>query len=412
MPINFYQGPGRLYSTRDVEQRNPFTETLARLTQERRDEQSQQNLAEMAAQRMSALGPQGAYWAEQIKRDPRAALALAGQYGGFAEIENSILGARKAGEAQMQWDASLQGSNLTPLELGILRQAGPEKGPAALKAYRDSMAGPEVKAPTQRERKLPDGRVQREEWVDGVWMPVGPPGANPPRVAIDMNKGASLSDVRGLRNDYMTEAARYRTAIEQFPMMRANRDLGTGAGDLGLIVAVAKVRDPNSVVREGEVELVREDSSQFEDIRRAAARVNSGQLLLPEQRDRLIESIEAEIRALAPAEVRRRENYRAVGAPHGVPDASIFGTSTVDQELASIGINPNAGREEYDAAVQALRDAGVPEDQITSEAVADLLEGAEPSGPQRQAPSQPSRPQRRPDGLVTPDQIRWLMENR
>lgn len=159
MPINFYQGPGRLYSTRDVEQRNPFTETLARLTQERRDEQSQQNLAEMAAQRMSALGPQGAYWAEQIKRDPRAALALAGQYGGFAEIENSILGARKAGEAQMQWDASLQGSNLTPIELGILRQAGPAKGPAALKAYRDSQAGPAVK-PVQV--MTPNG----PQWVD------------------------------------------------------------------------------------------------------------------------------------------------------------------------------------------------------------------------------------------------------
>lgn len=143
---NIYQGPGMLYSTRDMQQVNPFTSTLARLTQENADAQSQQNLAAMAAERMRALGPQGEQWAAMIQRDPRAALAMMEQYGGPSEIENSILGAKAQGEAQLRWNESLQRSELSPEELQILREGGPIEGPKALKAYREAMSGGEAAA--------------------------------------------------------------------------------------------------------------------------------------------------------------------------------------------------------------------------------------------------------------------------
>ena len=174
MPINFYQGPGQLYSTRDTVQSNPFTSTLSRLTQERSDEQSQQNLAQMAAERMRGLGPQGAQWAQMIERDPRAALSMMAQYGGPAEIENSILGARAQGEAAGQWSRALGSSELTGPELEIMRMAGPEKGPAALKAYRDAQAGPEA-AEGPASYTTNDGVWIRDPNAPGGYRNAGPP---------------------------------------------------------------------------------------------------------------------------------------------------------------------------------------------------------------------------------------------
>lgn len=140
MPINFYQGPGQLYSTRDAVQSNPFTAKLSELMQQRRDEQSQQNLADMAAARMEGLGPQGAYWAQAIRKDPRAALALSQEYGGFDAIEKGILGARSKADAEQALMRAFGGTDMAPAELEILRQFGPE----GLKQYRDSNAPSKV----------------------------------------------------------------------------------------------------------------------------------------------------------------------------------------------------------------------------------------------------------------------------
>lgn len=195
------------------------------------------------------------------------------------------------------------------------------------------------KAPTQREMGLPGRMKQRQEFVGGQWVNVGDPYESGPMVEIN-NPGEppKVGDVLALKKDYATEAARFRTAVEQLPLMRANADLGTGAGDLGLVVSVAKIRDPNSVVREGEIELVREDSSRFEDIRLAAKRLKSGQLLLPEQRRRLIESIEAEVKSLAPTEEQRRRNYGALANSYGVDPVWLFGEQSVDEMLRAAGI--------------------------------------------------------------------------
>lgn len=235
-------------------------------------------------------------------------------------------------QRQQQLEANLRNAR-TPEEK---RAAFYELAPA--EAYKMDMQQP--KAPAQRKRSLPGGLVQHEEFVGGDWVPVGPPGEPASLVSIDANDGPKLTDVRGLRGDYTTEAARYITGVEQLPMMRANAALGTGAGDLGLIVAVAKIRDPNSVVREGEIDLVREDSSRYEDINLAVKRVNSGQLLLPEQRKRLIESVEAELRSLAPGEEKRRQTFGSIANQYGIDPAFIYGQQSVEDQLRSIGLGP------------------------------------------------------------------------
>jgi hypothetical protein len=165
--MSIYMPPGP-----DMDRVDRAWGSLGSLLESRQNDKDTNSVAQMAAERMRSLGPQGEQWAKMIQSNPRAALASMEQYGGPMEIENQIIGARAQGEAQERWGRALEGSELKPEELQIMLEAGPVKGPAALKAYRE--AGP--KAPTQRERKLGNGMVQREEFVNGQWVPVGEPG--------------------------------------------------------------------------------------------------------------------------------------------------------------------------------------------------------------------------------------------
>ena len=54
-------------------------------------------LAEIGAQRLSQYGPQGQEWAQRLLSDPRAAMAMAEQYGGMQAIEDRLALGQAAG---------------------------------------------------------------------------------------------------------------------------------------------------------------------------------------------------------------------------------------------------------------------------------------------------------------------------
>jgi hypothetical protein len=73
---------------------------------------------------------------------------------------------------------------------------------------------------------------------------------------------AKLTDIGSLRDDYVKAAGTYDQAAPSFQSMKQAADTalnpstnaqGKGAADYNMIVAYAKLLDPNSVVREGEV---------------------------------------------------------------------------------------------------------------------------------------------------------------
>ena len=108
--------PFPVYTTRDPIQRNPFTEKLSDVILRNQDAATLKGMTDMAAQRLAGLGPQGAYWADAIRRDPRAALALSEQYGGFGEIESRLMSARAAG-ATSEAIGRLQREGASPREI-------------------------------------------------------------------------------------------------------------------------------------------------------------------------------------------------------------------------------------------------------------------------------------------------------
>jgi hypothetical protein len=86
--------------------------------------QNGNQLAEMGAARLEQYGAEGQQWAQRLRQNPRAALAMAEEYGGFAQIE---AGFKYAGAA---------GQNATAESLGqvALQTGSPE-------AYKNIMSG-------------------------------------------------------------------------------------------------------------------------------------------------------------------------------------------------------------------------------------------------------------------------------
>lgn len=339
---NIYQGPGMLYSTRDMQQTNPFTSTLARLTQENADAQSQQNLAAMAAERMRALGPQGEQWAAMIQRDPRAALAMMEQYGGPAEIENSILGSRAAGEAQAAI-GQMQQSGASPQEIVgyILRTQGPKAAQAAAEALKGG--GPTIRSgPNQRLLEIrtgPDGRPIASEI----------PGQPAPIVAGAGPGGLDLVSGRFLRNKYETGSKDFIVQRQFYDAAVAAADQAAkdpkspGAVDFALVQAYGKMLDPNSVVRNEEGQfIVESQSSVVQDKINAFTKLfSSAGTLNPTARFNLMKQIEAQYRQ---AEARHLKflgemdaelsELEAVGVPKSIASPIGIGPSDLSLNLA------------------------------------------------------------------------------
>lgn len=138
-------------------------------SQEKRQEE--QRVAEMAAARLEQYGPQGSYWGEQIRKDPRAALMLAEQYGGFGEIEAQLAAAQAQGASRAAMERALQAdgnAGLSPAEVEIFRQGGPE----ALKNFRDAVR-PKSEGPTNY--TTDEGVFIRDPSVPGGYRNVGKP---------------------------------------------------------------------------------------------------------------------------------------------------------------------------------------------------------------------------------------------
>lgn len=259
MPINFYQGPGQLYSTRDVEQSNPFTAKVSELLQRSRDEATMQNMAEMAATRMSALGPQGQQWADMIRRDPRAAVTMADQYGGFAEIESSILGARAQGEAQARL-GQLQQSGATPQQIVdfIMRTQGPAAAQKAAEAF--GALNPTSQGPAEYETA--QGVYIRDPKADGGYRYVGPAPAKSPLVQIGesgLKPEQAIAAEDRSASQVSSQTTKLQDSLDAYDALRGlvamieseNREPNESETD-SIIKLAARVENPEAV-QEGDI---------------------------------------------------------------------------------------------------------------------------------------------------------------
>lgn len=112
------------------------------------------------------------------------------------------------------------------------------------------------------------------------------------RVLVGPAQVASMDNISGIRKEIsgLPEVKRYGEAAPIFRSMVESQSRDTAAADLDFVYGIAKIFDPESVVREGEMRLVGQAQSLPEDVKGFIKRVAMGEgRLTPDARYRILE---------------------------------------------------------------------------------------------------------------------------
>jgi hypothetical protein len=164
----------------------------------------------------------------------------------------------------------------------------------------------------------PQGAVPKLEKLDPSQTAVyatPPVGGRPGSVMPIQTGGPKFDDISGVRKEVtnLPEVKRYSEALPVFRSMVASHSKNTSAADLDFVYGVAKIFDPDSVVREGEMKLVGKAQSLPEDVKGFISAVALGQgRLTPEARQRILEVARTRMGELEGSLNTRVEPYRGI----------------------------------------------------------------------------------------------------
>lgn len=154
--------------------------------------------------------------------------------------------------------------------------------------------------------------------ADGSMEPIpGGPGEDKQR---DINERATDS----LRKEFnsLPEVKNYRTVIPIIQSIKTAKD--TPAGDLDFIYAVGKILDPDSVVREGEMNLVIKSGGPMERFKGAVNNVMGNGRLTPTIRANLMQMLTQRVSELERGYKAAETMYRTNAERRGLPTNEIF----------------------------------------------------------------------------------------
>lgn len=132
---------------------------------------------------------------------------------------------------------------------------------------------------------------------------------------------AKFDDISGVRKEIsgLPEVKRYSEALPIFRSMVGSHGKDSAAADLDYVYGVAKIFDPDSVVREGEMKLVGTAQSLPEDIKGFIKRVAMGEgRLTPEARLRILEVANTRISELKGSYDQRTGAYTGIAQRHNI----------------------------------------------------------------------------------------------
>ncbi|MBX5143240.1 hypothetical protein HJB79_31520 [Rhizobium lentis] len=175
-----------------------------------------------------------------------------------------------------------------------------EKGSIELQNLREPKMSPSEQATDARERekmaferekfdaevkkgqwqKLTDGRLYNQTTGEFKDAPPPVPGSVAPK----------FDDIAGLRKE-VYQLPSYKNMSQALPIYRSMAETAgrnTKASDLNLVYGLGKIMDPNSVVREGEMVMVKNTASLPDWLQGAIASLNGGAALTPETRQAIM----------------------------------------------------------------------------------------------------------------------------
>lgn len=388
------------------------------------------NIAEMAAARLESVGgDQGKYWANQLRQDPRAALTMAQQYGGLGAIEQSLVAAQSAGQAQAQI-RQLDGPGLLrywqerdPTKAEALRKsmgladANAErriiKGADGFNYYADT--GQRVLPGVQKQKDRRDiitDRQGRSRYADTGEF-VFPDDANYEATRFDPER---IDRLRVGRRPVLAEIRNQQEAIDQWE----STDFENPANDAKLVKMFVQQVEPGLQVTsaEGDAVAVAAESGAGALTQRISRMLTPSGQFSDAARKLMIASIDDSIHARSRSLVDQyagmeAENQDFFGDDEAAKRESLAGSRNSIERLRSF-IEPQAQPEHYSAAVESLRANGIPDDQITPELVADMIEGMGEDDAAAYAPVSPPQGYAQAGGNRAPtmDEIRRIAERR
>jgi hypothetical protein len=145
-----------------------------------------------------------------------------------------------------------------------------------------------------------------------------------------MNSQRNVTVTEGVRKEFegLPEVKNYKAVV---PIVQSARKApNTPAGDIDMIYAVGKIMDPNSVVREGELNLVIAAGSPAQKLQGMVNYVKGGGRLAPEQRAQLMDTITNRTGALKQQYDAARGSYEDIVKRQGLDPAQVFTQISAD----------------------------------------------------------------------------------
>ncbi len=226
-----------------------------------------------------------------------------------------------------------------------------EKGSIELENLRNPKMSPAEQAADQRDRekmaferekfdaevkkgqwqKLTDGRLYNQTTGEFRDAPPPNPGSVPPK----------FDDVSSLRKEIQGLPS-YKNLSQALPIYRSMAETAgrnSKASDLNLVYGLGKIMDPNSVVREGEMTMVKSTASWPDWLQGALASLNGGAALTPETRQAIMTEAYGRVQGYDQAFKQDAEQYR------GIVDRNKFNPADVIPDFGTYepwSLNPAA----------------------------------------------------------------------
>lgn len=233
-------------------------------------------------------------WLETLNPSQARLGAALGGGGGPTNANAAKLGAPVDPSQQMMWDAARNGvipaSDYIKTFLPDTEAYTLGEGQVRFKGGKEVARGPEKRAEMPSAvREYEFARTQGfggsfQDWV------MSQKRAGAPSVAVNMADPTAVARAAlSFQKDYRDATkAPFARATAYNAMVEASRN-PSAKGDLTMVYSFVKALDPESVVREGEIDLVNANRNIPDRVKGYAQRLATGQSLLPSERQDLLE---------------------------------------------------------------------------------------------------------------------------
>jgi len=260
-------------------------------------------------------------------------LAVTPQQAGVAAGAQEAATIQAAGPARIAQNVNEQAA-LLPGKVEEARQLGDVAIDTKV-AEINAVSPLNAEAARLQQEALTPGFIERQKQVDANKAEI--------EAAQKRTAGPKMSDIKGLRGDYTTLSKDFVTIRDSFNRISSMPD--SAAGNIGLVFALMKMFDPNSVVRESEFATAQNAAGVPDRVRNVFNRVRSGERLGAEQiadfknvAKRLFDEQQSKQKGL-------EERFRAIAERSGVnpDDVLVIDTGNASAPRATVP-QPPAGR--------------------------------------------------------------------